>query len=184
MEKDNKGLIVLVVILSLLVVGLGGYIIYDKVIDVEDKKEILNNNKEDNNVEGNEEENNDNKVDVSKFYEKYSGKYEYSLSRTVEEPVETCKDYVTIDLKEDGTYDYKYSICRGSGGNAKGNYIVLDHVGEIYLLNDLCKLDESYDGSVGYGNCSPIIELMFDEENEELVFENFHGMGNIELKKD
>ena len=33
MEKKNTGLIVLVVVLSLLVVGLGGYIVYDKMLD-------------------------------------------------------------------------------------------------------------------------------------------------------
>ena len=32
MEKKNTGLIVLVVVLSLLVVGLGGYIVYDKIL--------------------------------------------------------------------------------------------------------------------------------------------------------
>ena len=33
MEKKNTGLIVLVVVLSLLVVGLGGYIVYDKILN-------------------------------------------------------------------------------------------------------------------------------------------------------
>ena len=33
MEKKNTGLIDLVVVLSLLVVGLGGYIVYDKMLD-------------------------------------------------------------------------------------------------------------------------------------------------------
>ena len=35
MEKKNTGLIVLVIILSLLVLGLGGYIVYDKVLSKE-----------------------------------------------------------------------------------------------------------------------------------------------------
>ena len=43
MEKKNTGLIVLVVILSLLVVGLGGYIVYDKVLSKEDSN--INNDK-------------------------------------------------------------------------------------------------------------------------------------------
>ena len=33
MEKKNTGLIVLVIVLCLLVVGLGGYIVYDKMLD-------------------------------------------------------------------------------------------------------------------------------------------------------
>lgn len=50
MEKNNKGLMVLVIILSLLVVGLFGYIVYDKVIDVEeDNNKVSDNKEEDNN---------------------------------------------------------------------------------------------------------------------------------------
>lgn len=36
MEKKNTGLIVLIIVLSLLVLGLGGYIVYDKVLSKED----------------------------------------------------------------------------------------------------------------------------------------------------
>ena len=45
MEKKNTGLIVLVVVLGLLVVGLGGYIIYDKILD----KSINDTNNKDKN---------------------------------------------------------------------------------------------------------------------------------------
>lgn len=41
MEKKNTGLIVLIIILSLLVVGLGGFIVYDKVLS---NNEVENNN--------------------------------------------------------------------------------------------------------------------------------------------
>jgi len=44
MEKKNTGLIVLVVVLSLLVVGLGGFIIYDKVLNENNDKVDKNNN--------------------------------------------------------------------------------------------------------------------------------------------
>lgn len=43
MEKKNTGLIVLVIILFLLVIGLGGFIVYDKILS---NNEIENNNKE------------------------------------------------------------------------------------------------------------------------------------------
>lgn len=46
MEKKNTGLIVLVIILSLFVLGLGGYIVYDKVlnkpVDTEIKEDVNN----------------------------------------------------------------------------------------------------------------------------------------------
>ena len=50
MEKKNTGLIVLVVILSLLVVGLGGFIIYDKVLSDNEIENNDNNNVNNNNV--------------------------------------------------------------------------------------------------------------------------------------
>lgn len=49
MEKKNTGLIVLVIILSLLVLGLGGYIVYDKVLsdkEIDNIKESNINNKD------------------------------------------------------------------------------------------------------------------------------------------
>lgn len=45
--KKNMGLIVLVVILSLLVGGLGGFIIYDKVLNTDADSEITNNDNND-----------------------------------------------------------------------------------------------------------------------------------------
>lgn len=47
MERKNNGLMVLVIILSLLVVGLGGYVIYDKFINVgENNDKVVDNNEE------------------------------------------------------------------------------------------------------------------------------------------
>ena len=58
MEKKNTGLIVLVIILSLLVVGLGGFIVYDKVLS---NNEVENNDNTDLNDDINSDvENNDN----------------------------------------------------------------------------------------------------------------------------
>ena len=56
MEKKNTGLIVLVVILSLLVVGLGGYIVYDKVLSKEDSN-INNDVKDNDNIQNNTDNN-------------------------------------------------------------------------------------------------------------------------------
>lgn len=59
MEKKNTGLIVLVVILSLLVVGLGGYIVYDKVLSKEDSN-INNDVKDNDNIQNNTDNNENN----------------------------------------------------------------------------------------------------------------------------
>lgn len=67
MEKKNTGLVILVIVLSLLVVGLGGFIIYDKVLS---GGKIENNNidvdSKDNEVNDNDENIND--EDFSKQY--------------------------------------------------------------------------------------------------------------------
>ena len=51
MEKKNTGLMVLVIILSLLVLGLSGYIVYDKVLSKEDvSNDVQNVNDESNDI--------------------------------------------------------------------------------------------------------------------------------------
>ncbi len=50
MEKKNTGLIIFVIILILLVVGLGGFIVYDKVLSTNDTSNTNNTNKENNNT--------------------------------------------------------------------------------------------------------------------------------------
>lgn len=58
MEKNNKGLIILVVILIIMVLSLGGYIIYDKFID-NNKNNVVDktDDKVDNSEAGNEDDN-------------------------------------------------------------------------------------------------------------------------------
>lgn len=48
MEKKNTGLIVLVIVLSLLVVALFGYLVYDKVLNKEPESNMVDNNENDN----------------------------------------------------------------------------------------------------------------------------------------
>ena len=63
MEKKNKFLIILAIILFVLVICLGGYVVYDKVFsenkkaDTTDKNE---NNNDNENIGGNDEQTNDN----------------------------------------------------------------------------------------------------------------------------
>lgn len=58
MEKNNKGLIILVVILIIMVLSLGGYIVYDKLID-NNKNDVVDktDDKVDNSEAGNEDDN-------------------------------------------------------------------------------------------------------------------------------
>lgn len=64
-KKSNKGLIIVIVILSLLLVGVSGYLVYDKVFTKDDVKEN-NQAEEKDSLESNdkEQENNDKKDDT------------------------------------------------------------------------------------------------------------------------
>lgn len=73
MEKRNTGLIVLIVILSLLVVGLGGFIVYDKVISNDEMEE---RNVENNNTDTNKEEQEKLNTEELKKLETYINKIE------------------------------------------------------------------------------------------------------------
>lgn len=78
MEKKSTGLIVLVIILSLLVVGLGGFIVYDKVLsnneieNNDNKKDEVNNNDNDSKLLSNEEA----VVEGKRLYDKATEIYE------------------------------------------------------------------------------------------------------------
>ena len=43
MEKNNKGLMILVAILSVIILGLVGYITYDKISENDEKEIIVDN---------------------------------------------------------------------------------------------------------------------------------------------
>ena len=49
-EKSNKGLIILIVVFSLIVLGLGGWMVYDKVINKDEPKPVEGDNTKTDNV--------------------------------------------------------------------------------------------------------------------------------------
>lgn len=55
-EKSNKGLIILIVIFSLMVLGLGGWMVYDKVFNKDEPKPVEGDNTKDNNGNGQKQE--------------------------------------------------------------------------------------------------------------------------------
>mgnify|MGYP004640781541 CR=1 FL=1 len=77
-KKSNKGLIILVIIFGVIILGLSGFIVYDKLIKRENNKPTTekdnNSNKsEDNNAEKKEE---DNKTEEIKTYDKINYRIE------------------------------------------------------------------------------------------------------------
>lgn len=113
---------ILIVILSLLVVGLGGYITYDKLINTNES-----NNK--NNEETNE--NNDNYVATRTCVGSYSG------NAAITKDAFTGKygyGTLTIELKSNGTYNLKKENANG----ASGEYTIIENVLLLKTTPDIC----------------------------------------------
>ena len=103
MEKKNKFLIILAIILFVLVICLGGYVVYDKVFsenkkgDTTDKNE---NNNDNENIGGNDEQTNDN-----------TGKEDNKTSVNISDVISNYKkilknrndsNYYLYDMNKDG----------------------------------------------------------------------------------
>lgn len=79
-KKKNSGVLIIIIVLTLLVVGLGGYIIYDKVFNEFDTEEKGNNDSEDINVKEKDDEDNKsvNNEEVTIFLKKlFEMNFEY-----------------------------------------------------------------------------------------------------------
>ena len=114
-NKNSKGFII---ILTILVIGLSSFIVYDKVLNKNDIQEQEKNNENDNNLnkdeeksensEQNKEQNSDSNLTDEKTY-KFS-----EFSNTVFQNADESGNNYLI-LWENGTYSYENSL---------GNYIV------------------------------------------------------------
>lgn len=117
MERKNNGLIAMVVILTILVLGLGGYIVYDKFM--EDKKDANNEKENEIRKETEDEElKNVNYAEVNKQLNKYFGGSAYIPIMDIED-LATSADkrilFTTFVIGEDQEYketedDYPQSI--------------------------------------------------------------------------
>ena len=112
MEKKYKVLIILVIILSLLVVGLGGFILYDKVLsnnEVENNINDTNNDRfEDNNT--NDTNNNDENVSDDDLFNQYKDKITNSIWYKTGTVFSFRNEKTTFSIG-------KYASDGGHGGN-------------------------------------------------------------------
>lgn len=157
MEHKNKGLIIVVVVLSLLVAGLGGFIIYDKVLankstgNIDNKvltdKPIEKNNNQD------KETTSDNKYELfAKNLKSQFSKYDSNNHSYLHVKSDVVKDGYEVYLNENQTLFIKYF---NNELNAKYNeYKIADNVLSFYVVaagqgggNMLYFINE--DGTVG-----------------------------------
>lgn len=111
-EKKNGGLITLVIILCLLVLGMGGYIIYDKVLNdnenLEQTPKILNTQKEE--------------TKITKNINDIAGQYVVEYTNLKTEDGNNNKGTITLNLYDNGIFGYTYSQYAPYG--TFGNYYI------------------------------------------------------------
>lgn len=118
MEKKNTALVITIIFLILIILGLGGYLVYDKVINKEidantDKNEIT----EKENIEASDK-NEITEQESNEAINNLVGNYRYSFTHE-----ETDTEYVQeLQLKEDNTFIMSVSFFAGSG--YEGTYTV------------------------------------------------------------
>ena len=150
---------ILVAILSVIILGLVGYIAYDKISEANEDK-VVDNNKE----ESNEVDNNEISAYLQTFYSKLSGKYSAGKKLVDNTGEFAGTDYADLELKNDGTGSL--TICANGGGcsaSISGKYVIEDE--SIFLIDD----DECnvicVEGDCFTVNCNKIEEIKYKEDS-------------------
>lgn len=186
-RKSNKGLIGLVIILLIGVIGLGGYIVYDKVINKDnepktEKKEEIKNEKTSDVEETVKETKQATQIlntDVGTFIVDKDGSVYYAKSVDNYQGVEIKTDDNTIGTY--GTYEVSDYVT-GLGYDESTKKTTEDHKFEGYKL-DLENISSAYDINVGQGG-KILYFLSKEGKVNELRFIPNGENSKIELKKD
>ncbi len=142
-QKSGKGLIALVVVLVLLVLGLGGYIAYDKVFTKESEKTEEPTQTETQVKNITVEEN----VDTAEYYQSHSESLTKDVWKTYKQNWEEIEakcdgtiggELYEIILNNDSTYEYHHHLICGGGQNQIGTYTL-----ENNILTLVCNPDKS-----------------------------------------
>ena len=190
---NNKGLKIVLVVLIIIVLALGGFIVYEKVLN-KNNNVIDNNNKANDNIKPD-----DNKTDckldtslVSKFIGTYTYEGEYvekeknasGENKYEEDPWASGKmASEKLVLNEDGSASASAGNVRAGGYSAEGKWYISDN--ELIIINDKCKAYEiSNDGEIVYGNCNPIWSYPFEiTDNDIVITSGNNSMVKIILNK-
>jgi len=182
MEKNNKGLMILIAILSVIILGLVGYITYDKISENDEKENIVDNNKEENN----EVDNNEISSDLQAYYSKFSGKYGIGKTEVDEDFCnsdrvgKTETGYIFFEIKNDGTAIYRTGDYCAGGMSVSGKYII--DYDKIYIIDDICNF-ECYEGNCHIPNCTRVISVNYKEKNGKIVIYEEHNGQITELER-
>ena len=179
-----KGLKIAVACLTIITVGLAGYVIYKDFILKEDKTVIIS--EYENKITTLEKENEQLKEEATLECEttnnQYVGTYiyegkEYSTSKDTCDNLNQVEDYTYLELSlhEDGTFEYQDSISCGSGSSGSGKYVINNNI--ITAYNDECIEETKKYGELQ--NCSLV--LIYKIENNQLKHSQFSRTDMKEL---
>lgn len=142
MEKKNNILIIIIVILSILVGGLGSFIIFDKFLN-EDSCTV------------DDSLNNKDVLEKKDFY----GTYVFEYNENADEIIRNNKES-TLTLNKDNTFIFNYNMCAGML-DVKGSYEVKDN--KIILSDLVSGYQDVVNGNL---NGRTTLEFVIISENE------------------
>lgn len=192
---NNKGLKIALVVLIIMVLALGGFIVYEKVLN-KNNNVIDNNNKVNDNIKPDDNKS-DCKLDTS-FVSKFIGTYTYEgeyveeyskiyknaggeeLSKYENLPTEATA-YEKLTLKEDGTASASAGNLRAGGYSAEGKWYISNN--ELIIINNKCEATIIGD-KVEYPNCQPIWSYPFEiTDNNIVISSGNNSMVKVILNK-
>lgn len=173
---NNKGLKIALVVLIIMVLALGGFIVYEKVLN-KNNNVIDNNNKVNDNIKPDDNKS-DCKLDtslVSKFIGTYTYEGEYvekeknasGETNYEEDPWASGKmASEKLVLNKDGSASASAGNVRAGGYSAEGKWYISNN--ELIIINNKCEATIIGD-EVEYPNCQPIWSYPYEITDDNIV---------------
>lgn len=173
---------IVITILSMLLIGLGSFLVYDKFIKEEtivncDNKDAIENNATSEQIDTNIM---DKFIGIYKHEGEYINKKEEEIEKMpVDEVIEADQQYKftyeILKLNSSGYAEaYGYNV-NGGGSDAKGKWYISEN--KLIIVNELC---EEY----VYSNCDHIWTYTYKIENNKVVLtSNIFKASGINLNK-
>ena len=156
-SKPKKGGSGIIILLILLILGLAGYICYDKFIAKSNDSKCSKDECNCANKANNGAESPSNNLNTKYTYEDVAGVYSFEQKTGEVEDGNAVEDVIysgELHLMVNGTYEYKDSISVGGEGGKIGNYII---EGDSIILNNW------FSSGTGSGlNISKVPNKLFD----------------------
>lgn len=145
MKKKNTVLIVLIIILFLMVVGLGGFIVYDKV----DNTQLSDNNNIENNHSNSQDNNSNESINKDSVQVDYSKLTDMGTGINVKS-IDGYNYQLSVDSKGEISYLNKENGTKGNinvknvvdvvfqqyAGEENGEYFILTNEGQLYTITE------------------------------------------------